>query len=81
MHTAECAREHARTGQRIAIIGIGCRYPGGVTTPETFWKLLANGVDAISEVPSDRWNVDEYYDARRKVPGRMRTRWAGSWRT
>jgi acyl transferase domain-containing protein/NADPH:quinone reductase-like Zn-dependent oxidoreductase/acyl carrier protein len=48
------AAERART-EPIAIIGMGCRFPGGVTSPETFWTLLANGVDAISEVPSGRW--------------------------
>ncbi len=48
------AAERART-EPIAIIGMGCRFPGGVTTPETFWALLANGVDAIREVPPGRW--------------------------
>ncbi|MCY7285254.1 MAG: hypothetical protein LH679_17865, partial [Cyanobacteria bacterium CAN_BIN43] len=39
----------------IAIIGIGCRFPGA-NNPEAFWQLLRNGVDAITEVPSDRWD-------------------------
>ena len=42
----------------IAIIGLGCRVPGGGDNPASFWRLMRDGVDAISEVPADRWNVD-----------------------
>ena len=45
----------------IAIVGMSCRFPGGADSPEAFWELLHNGVDAISEVPSDRWNLNEVY--------------------
>ncbi|WP_286149113.1 type I polyketide synthase [Mycobacterium sp. IS-1496] len=61
----------------IAVVGIGCRFPGGVTDPESLWRLLANGVDAITEVPADRWDVDTYYDPDPAAPGRMTTRWGG----
>ena len=61
----------------IAVIGIGCRYPGNVNSPETFWNLLHDGVDAISEVPSDRWNIDAYYDPNRGTPGKLYTRYGG----
>ena len=47
----------------IAIIGMGCRFPGGADTPEAFWHLLHQGKDAITEVPTDRWDMDAYYDA------------------
>ena len=45
----------------IANIGIGCRFPGGVRDPETFWDLLKNGVDAITEVPADRFNINSIF--------------------
>jgi acyl transferase domain-containing protein/acyl carrier protein len=60
----------------IAIIGIGCRFPGA-RNPEAFWRLLREGVDAITEVPADRWNVDAFYDPTPGVPGKMTTRWGG----
>lgn len=60
----------------IAIIGIGCRFPGANGADE-FWKLLLDGVDAITEVPPDRWNVDDLYDADPATPGKMITRWGG----
>jgi acyl transferase domain-containing protein/NAD(P)-dependent dehydrogenase (short-subunit alcohol dehydrogenase family) len=61
----------------IAIVGIGCRFPGGVTDPDSFWNLLRDGVDAITEVPSDRWDIDAYYDPNPETPGKMYTRWGG----
>ncbi|NES79642.1 MULTISPECIES: type I polyketide synthase [unclassified Okeania] len=61
----------------IAIIGIGCRYPGGASTPETFWNLLQQGVDAITEIPKDRWNIDDYYDPDPETPGKIYTRYGG----
>ena len=61
----------------IAIIGMGCRFPGGADHPEAFWQLLRNGVDAISEVPANRWDVDAYYDANPDVPGKMYSRYGG----
>src|SRR5690606_17875642 len=63
--------------QPIAVIGIGCRLPGFVDGPESFWNLLESGTDAISEVPRDRWDVDAYYDADPSAPGKMTTRWGG----
>jgi len=61
----------------IAIIGIGCCFPGGANSPEAFWKLLRDGVDAITEVPEDRWNLDNFYDPGGTKPGKIRTRWGG----
>ena len=61
----------------IAIIGIGCRFPGGANSPEAFWKLLRDGVDAITEVPEERWNLANFYDPEGTKPGKIRTRWGG----
>src|SRR5438309_1595683 len=55
---------------RIAIIGIGCRFPGGVDDAESFWKLLIERRDAVSEVPADRWSVERYYDREPAIPGK-----------
>ncbi len=60
----------------IAIIGIGCRFPRA-NGPDEFWSLLKNGVDAISEVPANRWDIGQYYDPDPSVPGKMNTRWGG----
>jgi len=60
-----------------AVTGVGCRFPGGANDPETFWQLLHHGVDAISEIPSQRWDVDAYYDKDVHAPGKIFTRWAG----
>ncbi|TBR56984.1 hypothetical protein B4U84_26490 [Westiellopsis prolifica IICB1] len=68
--------EKAKT-EPIAIIGLGCRFPGGVNNPEAFWQLLHNGVDAITEVPKDRWDIDAYYDPDPDTPGKMYTRYGG----
>ena len=61
----------------IAIIGIGCRFPGGVKSADDLWKLLADGVDAVVEVPDDRWNLSAVYHPDPAKPGRMITRWGG----
>ncbi|MCI0526765.1 MAG: polyketide synthase, partial [Nitrospira sp.] len=60
----------------IAIIGIGCRFPGA-KDPEAFWQLLRNGIDAITEVPAERWDPRSLYHSDLKVPGKMNTCWGG----
>ncbi|MBO9998157.1 MAG: type I polyketide synthase [Cyanobacteria bacterium SID2] len=57
----------------IAIIGMGCRFPGGVNDPEQFWELLKNGKETVSSVPEARWNRDRYYDATLDRPGKAYT--------
>ena len=64
-------------GEPIAIVGIGCRFPGGAVDPEGLWQLLQGGVDVIREVPAERWDVDAYFDADPDKPGKMYSRWGG----
>ena len=52
-----------KRAEPIAVVGIGLRFPGGAHDPESFWQVLSDGVDAIREVPPDRWDVDAYYSA------------------
>jgi 8-amino-7-oxononanoate synthase len=60
----------------IAVIGIGCRLPGA-NNPQEFWKLLHDNIDAISEVPLSRWDLDTFYDPDPTQPHKMNTRWGG----
>jgi len=64
-----------RQSEPIAIVGMSCRFPGGANTPEAYWDLLRNGVDAVREIPIERWNVDDYYDSDADAPGKMYTRY------
>ena len=61
----------------IAIVGMACRLPGDADSPEALWQMLRGGVDAITEVPADRWDVDEFYHPDPSQPGRMYTRFGG----
>jgi acyl transferase domain-containing protein/NADPH:quinone reductase-like Zn-dependent oxidoreductase/ubiquinone/menaquinone biosynthesis C-methylase UbiE/acyl carrier protein len=61
----------------IAIVGIGCRLPGGVRSPDDLWNLLVGGVDAVVEVPAERWHLSAMYHPDPAKPGRMNTRWGG----
>jgi len=70
------ASESARH-EPIAIVGAACRYPGGAETPDALWAMLRDGIDAVTEVPADRWNVDQFYDPNPAAPGKMITRRAG----
>jgi acyl transferase domain-containing protein/acyl-CoA synthetase (AMP-forming)/AMP-acid ligase II/acyl carrier protein len=62
---------------RIAIIGLGCRMPGRVDGPAALWRLLRDGVDAITEVPADRWDIDRFYHPDPAHPGTIVTRYGG----
>ncbi len=66
-----------REREPIAIIGIGCRFPGGADSPQAFWELLRDGRDAIREVPSDRWDIDTLFDPDPDGSARMAVRAGG----
>ncbi len=70
------AAERARS-EPIAIVGMGCRFPGGANGPDAFWRLLAGGVDAITEVPAGRWDMERLFDPDPDTPGKMCTRYGG----
>src|SRR5258708_2812648 len=59
----------------IAIVGIGCRFPGGANSPAAFWDLLRAGVDAVREVPADRWDIDAFYSPDPDAPGKITSRY------
>jgi acyl transferase domain-containing protein/NADPH:quinone reductase-like Zn-dependent oxidoreductase/SAM-dependent methyltransferase/nucleoside-diphosphate-sugar epimerase/acyl carrier protein len=63
--------------QPIAIVGIGCRLPGGADGPDAFWKHLRAGKESVVEVPPDRWDIDRLYDPDPDAPGKMSTRRGG----
>jgi len=68
---------HCRySSDHIAVIGMSCRFP---MAPDlsAFTKVLYDGVDAITEVPGDRWEIDAYFDPAAGVPGKMNSRWGG----
>ena len=71
------ARLEAAQREPLAIIGMSCRFPGGGNTPDQFWEILKNGVDATSDVPADRWDKAAYYDPDPQAPGKMYTARAG----
>jgi len=65
-----------RTDEPIAIVAVSCRFPGA-PNPEAFWDLLSGGVDAIREVPEDRFDIDEFYDPDPEAAGKTYTRFGG----
>jgi len=70
-------RLEGKNKEPIAIIGLACRFPGVADGPEAFWHSIDGRLDAISEVPPDRWDIDAYYDPNPDANGKMYTRWGG----
>lgn len=60
----------------IAVIGIGCRFPG-IHDLTTFWEVLEKGMNTITEVPKERWDIEKWYDENPEAPGKMNSRWGG----
>jgi acyl transferase domain-containing protein len=73
---AETGAAGPRVPEPIAIVGLGCRFPGADGV-DAYWRLLTSRADAISEVPADRWNASELYDADPAAAGKVATRWGG----
>jgi natural product biosynthesis luciferase-like monooxygenase protein len=62
--------------EAIAVIGMGCRFPQAQDI-ESFWKLLREGVDAITEIPLERWDINDLYTPKPGTPGKTVSRWGG----
>ena len=67
------AQLEADQREPIAVVGMSCRFPGGGNSPDQYWEILKNGVDATSEIPADRWDRDAYYDPDPQASGKMYT--------
>ena len=74
---AKLDASEAKQREPIAIVGMGCRFPGGGDGPDAFWPLLHEGRGAIAEVPASRWDIDAYYDPDPDAPGKMVQRSGG----
>ena len=59
----------------VAVIGMACRLPGGIDSPERLWEALLRGDDLVTEIPPERWDAEEYYDPEPGVPGRSVSKW------
>ncbi len=69
-------KERTQT-EAVAVVGMGCRFPGNIQTLDDYWNALKYSRDCISEIPSDRWNVDAYYHRDPAIPGTMYVREGG----
>ena len=67
----------SRQFKPVAIIGMGCRFPGGANSPYQFWDNLVQGKDGIVETPSTRWSTDAHYSMHREKKGRQISKWGG----
>ena len=69
--------QDTRSLEPIAVVGIGCRFPGGITNAQTLWSTICNRTDAIVDIPKDRLDLRRFYDQDANKPGKMYIRQAG----
>ncbi|MBX2859114.1 MAG: SDR family NAD(P)-dependent oxidoreductase [Cellvibrionaceae bacterium] len=74
---AEITRSQNRTQAPIAIVGMGCRFPGKINSPGDFWQALASSRDCIDDIPASRWNIDDYFHPDPAISGKMYVRQGG----
>lgn len=68
---ASCENGIDQSRDRIAIVGISCRLPGGADNVDHYWEFLLSGKDGICEIPKSRWDLLKYYDEDKNAPGKM----------
>lgn len=71
------SQEELNTREPLAIVGIGCRLPGGVSGPKSYWEMLVERRSGIVPVPEDRWNRERWHHKNVEIPGKMITKWGG----
>ncbi len=74
---AKLAAFEREKSEPLAVIGIGCRFPGGANDPRTFWELLRDGRSVTAEAPPDRWDNGDFFDPNPDAPGKIVTRRGG----
>jgi acyl transferase domain-containing protein len=74
---AQLDAAESRRNEPIAVVGMACRFPGRAHDPDSFWRLMRDGVDGMEEVPVERWDPDLFYDDDPEAPGKMYTRVGG----
>lgn len=69
--------DQAVSGEAIAIVGMGCRFPGSINGPSDLWRVVRDGIDVVGEIPPERFDADELFDDRPATPGRIMSRRGG----
>lgn len=77
MKSAKKESEKLKSREPIALVGIGCRFPGSIYGPSQFWQGLKKGIDAITDVPANRWSVNAFYDPDPDKAGKIKTKKGG----
>jgi acyl transferase domain-containing protein len=73
---AELDALRGKAGYQIAVIGMGCRFPGA-SSPDAFWRLLCERRDGVTEVPAERWDSARFFHPDARTPGKIAGRWGG----